>query len=391
MISDNIKCIFVCNEILPQPWGGIGSYTFAMAKALTQLGVEVKVIGLYPRQHKTDFPFETISVPYWENPFPRRAIPNFMDRLRLHQKIKKITKRPGKWIVEWPDYQGYWFKSNSRAVEVNKIHSPYFLQPQPGIPSWETFWESRQLRYLGNWSSVSHYYINWVCQKLMLEKESFISFIPIDTEIFRPNKDSAFHQGLENFQITFCGNDSIRKHPEVLAKAFSLLACKYPSIQLNFAGNCYLREAEVRSYIPEKFQQHVKFKGLLKDFEVAQLLQQSTVFCLPSEHESFGISWVEAMACGIPVVAGKGSCAEEIITSEAGLFVDSDRPEEVASAIEKLLRDSLLRRQMGEMGRKIVMNRYDSLIVGKKVLDWYELLLKQKYPETKKLFNPVRL
>jgi hypothetical protein len=47
MTDRALKCIFVCHEAIPQPSGGIGSYTFTMAKALAQLGVDVTVVGLY--------------------------------------------------------------------------------------------------------------------------------------------------------------------------------------------------------------------------------------------------------------------------------------------------------------------------------------------------------
>jgi glycosyltransferase involved in cell wall biosynthesis len=376
-----IKCIFVCHEAIPQPSGGIGSYTFTMAKALAQLGVEVTIVGLseQPLNRKASFeaPFNTATVPFWDGTFSRRPIPGLIDRLRLYQKIKAITRTPGRWIVEWPDYQGCWLKANKRAIEVHKVHGPYFLQPQPGIPSWETIWEARQIRSLSHWSSVSHYYADWVCRKLVIEKDAFTSYIPIDTDIFKPDPTAAFAIKNNPQQITFCGNENPRKRAETLAKAFAILADKDPEVELVFVGKCQANETELRSYIPREFQDRVLFTGVLNDRQIAHRLQRSTVFCLPSEHESFGIAWVEAMACGIPVVAGTGSCAEEVITTEAGVFVDPDRPDHLATAIEQLLNNPDRCRELGRRGRELVMSRYHSSIVAQQVLNWYESLWTQ--------------
>jgi glycosyltransferase involved in cell wall biosynthesis len=374
MTYRDIKCIFVCHEAIPKPSGGIGSYTFTMAKALAQLGVDVTVVGLYEQTFNVDVPFATATVPFWDGQFSRRPIPGFIDRLRLYQKIKEITQTPGRWIVEWPDYQGCWLKPNKRAIEVHKVHGPYFLQPQPGIPSWETIWEARQIRSLKIWSSVSHYYADWVCHKLAIEKDTFISYIPIDTEIFQPNLVAARAMQNSPPQITFCGNDNPRKRAETLARAFAKLAAQNQLVQLNFVGKCQIKEQELRRYIPSGFQDRVVFTGVLNDRQIAHLLQQSTVFCMPSEHESFGIAWVEAMACGIPVVAGTGSCAEEVITAEAGVFVDPDRPDQLAIALARLLDDPKLCYDMGIRGRELVMSRYHSSIIAQQMLDWYESL-----------------
>jgi glycosyltransferase involved in cell wall biosynthesis len=378
MTYRDIKCIFVCHEAIPNPSGGIGSYTFTMAKALAQLGVDVTIVGLYEQTFDREFtikaPFAAVTVPFWDGKFSRRPLPGLIDRLRLYQKIKAITQTPGRWIVEWPDYQGCWLKPNKRAIEVHKVHGPYFLQPQPGIPSWETIWEARQIRSLETWSSVSHYYADWVCHKLAIEKETFISYIPIDTEIFQPKPAAALAMQHSPQIITFCGNDNPRKRAESLAKAFAQLAAQNQRVQLNFVGKCQTNEQELRSYIPEEFQDRVVFTGVLNDRQIAHLLQRSTVFCLPSEHESFGISWVEAMACGIPVVAGTGSCAEEVITAEAGVFVDPNRPDQLATAIARLLDDPKRCHDMGTRGRELVMSRYHSSIVAQRVLDWYESL-----------------
>jgi glycosyltransferase involved in cell wall biosynthesis len=375
-LSNTIKCIFVCNEILPRPWGGIGSYTVNLASALHKLGIQVFVAGLYEKDYESVYPFQVINIkPRNIKIGERFGVQNLLNRIQLYNKIIKLTKIPGRWVVEWPDYIGLWLKSNPYAIEVNKIHGAFFLQPHPGFPTWDTFWEGRQLQRLGNWSSVSDYYGSWVAERLYLTSHPiFTSYIPIDTDIFKPTISTEIVKP----QIIFCGNANLRKRPETLIAAFIYLADKYVDLSLVFVGNVFFREENLRNLLPSSLQHRVRFTGLLPAPKVAELLNQSTVMCMPSEHESFGIAWVEAMACEVPVVAGRNTCAEEIVTSQAGIFVDPLSPHETAKAIDGLLSNPSKRKKMGQAGRCIVEERYASPIVAQRVLDWYTSLWERK-------------
>ena len=84
------------------------------------------------------------------------------------------------------------------------------------------------------------------------------------------------------------------------------------------------------------------------------------VYVMPSrslpghgEVESFGISYLEAGACGKPVVAGRGGGVEEVVEDEVtGLLVDPLDVNEIAKAIVKVLKNEELARRLGEGGRK---------------------------------------
>lgn len=358
--------------MLPTPYGGIGNYTLNIASALVKLGIDTTVIGLYDCDNSYIFPFRFIKVRPLKLNIEKLDIQGFVHRFQLYKKIRSITRQPGRWVIEWPDYQGLWLKKNPNALEIHKVHGASFLQPNPGIPLWNVLWEGKQFLKLENWSCVSQYYADWVCKKLNVNKECFISYIPINTDIFRPNETSKERE--KKLRITFCGNRSYKKHPESLVKAFIYLSEKYSNLNLSFAGEIYNKEKEIRELLPLSLQSQVEFMGLLKPNKVAELLNLTTVFCLPSEDESFGMAWVEAMACEVPVVVGKGSCAEEIVTFDAGLIVNPHDPKDIATALGKLLSDPNLRKKMGNAGRAIVCQKYDSQIVSKRVLEWYSAL-----------------
>ena len=76
--------------------------------------------------------------------------------------------------------------------------------------------------------------------------------------------------------------------------------------------------------------------------------------------EGFGISLVEASACGLPVVAGRsGGIPEAVRDQETGLLVDAERPEPVRDALARLLRDPALRARLGSAGRRAVEEFYN--------------------------------
>jgi phosphatidylinositol alpha-1,6-mannosyltransferase len=76
--------------------------------------------------------------------------------------------------------------------------------------------------------------------------------------------------------------------------------------------------------------------------------------------EGFGISLVEASACGIPVVAGRsGGIPEVVQDGVTGLLVDAERPDAVTEALRRLLDDADLRRRLGAAGRTAVEGHYN--------------------------------
>ena len=84
-----------------------------------------------------------------------------------------------------------------------------------------------------------------------------------------------------------------------------------------------------------------------------------SVFCLPAEHEPFGLSLVEAMASGLPVVATKNGGPREITNhGEAGLLADPHDPDDLAARLLDLLANSELWREHAENGYRRATSRY---------------------------------
>ncbi len=79
--------------------------------------------------------------------------------------------------------------------------------------------------------------------------------------------------------------------------------------------------------------------GPAGDGELADFYNLADVFVMPSKIEGFGIVFIEALACGRPVIASDGyGCREGLLNGELGLLVNPDNPEDIAEAIIKILK-----------------------------------------------------
>ena len=97
----------------------------------------------------------------------------------------------------------------------------------------------------------------------------------------------------------------------------------------------------------------VRFDGPVASPDVPGWLSQASLFLHASRQESFGMVLVEAMAAGLPIIAGRNSGGATEVAAPAGLLVDVDDPAEVAAALIDLLSDDARRARMTAEGRSV--------------------------------------
>jgi glycosyltransferase involved in cell wall biosynthesis len=104
----------------------------------------------------------------------------------------------------------------------------------------------------------------------------------------------------------------------------------------------------------------VRFVSGISDEELARNYARAEVAVVPSLYEGFSLPAIEAMACGVALVATTGGALPEVVGTdgETGLLVAPDDPGELAVAIGRLLDDDQLRRRLGAAGRERVLGRF---------------------------------
>lgn len=104
----------------------------------------------------------------------------------------------------------------------------------------------------------------------------------------------------------------------------------------------------------------VKCVSGMDDDELAGLYAEAQVAVVPSLYEGFSLPAIEAMACGVPLVATTGGALPEVVgkDGETGLLVTPDDPGALAAAISRLLDDQELAARLGSGGREHVLGRF---------------------------------
>ena len=192
---------------------------------------------------------------------------------------------------------------------------------------------------------------------------SDISVIPfgVDLNEFRTRPvDSIFESG--TFVI-----GTIKALEEIyginyLIEAFSNLKNKYPQKKIKLlivgAGSMETEYKELANKL--NVQNNIVFTGRVQHSEVPKYHNMIDAYVALSKNESFGVSLVEAMACGKPSVVTAVSGFKEIVgDSKCAEFVEVDSSEDAVRGIEKLFLDNELRVTMGQNARKRVELLYD--------------------------------
>lgn len=161
-----------------------------------------------------------------------------------------------------------------------------------------------------------------------------------------------------------------RKNTATLLRAFSRLRQARPDARLRVVGGGPELERLRRLARSLDLDGPVRLEGPVAGLEALQRAYASAdVFCLPSLQEGFGIVFLEAMAAGLPIVAGDAAAVPEVVEDGAtGLLADPRDPDAVAGALDRLLDDRALRRSLGRAGRERV-ERYDWPRVAGRFLD----------------------
>jgi len=149
-----------------------------------------------------------------------------------------------------------------------------------------------------------------------------------------------------------------KKNTKRIIKAFNYLNdnMSHVDYQLVLIGNPGYGYADVKQeIIQSSYKYNIILLDLVSPDDLAYIMNAARVFVFPSLCEGFGLPVLEAMACGVPVVAARGSSLEEV-GGEAGIYVNPDSFEDIAKGVMKVLQAGGLKQEKVIQGLRRVEN-----------------------------------
>lgn len=158
--------------------------------------------------------------------------------------------------------------------------------------------------------------------------------------------------GIDRDYILYTGIYKPRKNHAGLLRAFKHFLTRGTQAQLVIAGPMAEGERELHVLAAGLgIANHVVFTGFVDDADLRALYSAARVYACPSLYEGFGLSVLEAMACGAPVVCSELASLPEV-AGDAALYADACNPEEFGAAMHQMFTGVSLREQLIAAGKK---------------------------------------
>ncbi len=176
----------------------------------------------------------------------------------------------------------------------------------------------------------------------------------VNLSVFHPQKNP-----IKQWDLAFLGRLETMKSVDLFPEVLTRLREVFPELRMVITGEGSYKVKLLSELDRLGVSDLVDYLGVVETERVPELINSSRVFMYPSRKEPFGLSIIEAMACGIPVVTTNVFGPSEIIThGHDGLAVSPDNIEELVDAVQMLLSDSELQIRLGQNARKTVESRF---------------------------------
>ncbi len=362
------------------PKEGIGYYTYNLSKKLIEVGHKVVVItrGSWIKNQREVFEdIEIIRTPF---------IPIYPFYLSLQKLfVSKV------------------FKLLESEIDVVHIHSPlppYIKTTHPviltihtpmlsdnnyiNIKSIYSLLTKISARFVSFPLELKHIkssnIITTVSKSVAQELKEYglkldeVSVIPngVDEKLFYPSK-----KGSENDKkyIMYAGRIDREKGVFDLAESAKTICKQRADISFIIAGNGRDFNKLKRKIKKTGLQNKFILLGQIEKNQMIKLYQNAALFILPSYHEGLPTVLLEAMSCGLPIIATDVRGNRDLISNgENGLLIPPKNPKKMAETIITLLEDQKLIERLSKNARKTIIEKYTWNAIFNKFLKCYESL-----------------
>jgi N-acetyl-alpha-D-glucosaminyl L-malate synthase BshA len=193
----------------------------------------------------------------------------------------------------------------------------------------------------------------------------------VNPKFFNPNlRPTDCENGKGKIIILHLSNLRPVKRPlDVIKIFYHIHKAMGQPVELRIVGEGPLQYEMMSEVEKLGIQEHVHFLGVRSN--IGAVMACSDLLLLPSQQESFGLAALEAMACGVPVIASRvGGLPEVIDDGKSGFLFQVGNTDEAAEKALKILNDQELFRSVRQAGIEVAMQKF----AVNKIIDQYEAL-----------------
>ncbi len=256
------------------------------------------------------------------------------------------------------DYDGYGLDPHHRPPFIASAHAVYGdviqweKEPFRTMVQAQAFFDQVSMQQADYVTIGSTYAKERIVALYGIEPEK-IAVIPhgMSTPSWMPLAEAMPRVANDHPVILSVGKMYPRKRTGILLEAVALLLPKYPTLEVRIVGDGIAWNDSHATADALQLQDHVTWLGHLgDDAAFAREWRQADIFCHPSQQETFGFVYLEAMRFGLPVVAARAGAAPEVIGT-AGRLAEPENPGSLAAEIDFFLRNEKARQTYSVRGR----------------------------------------
>jgi glycosyltransferase involved in cell wall biosynthesis len=174
----------------------------------------------------------------------------------------------------------------------------------------------------------------------------------VNTQQFKPRE--SIEQSDDNIEFIYVGRLSYDKGVNILLESFKDYHKINSKSRLTLIGDGMLK-FQIDDYNENG---SIRWLGSIPHERLPQVLQNSDVFVIPQNIGGLGLSVLEAMSCGLPIITTAIGETTKLLSSDEGVLVEPKKKKAIIDAMQQLADDELLRKSMGEHCRNKILRNY---------------------------------
>lgn len=219
---------------------------------------------------------------------------------------------------------------------------------------------------------VSQKVLDCIQIRLDIQDKGYVVYNGVDTAKFYP----ALKKSEEKYILAVGNLIALKGHDDTIKAFAKLINSGFTDIRLKIAGRGPLEE-ELKRLVEELgVSNYVDFLGYVPYEEIAKLMRNAFLFCLPSWYEALGCVYLEAMASGIPTIGCYDNGIDEVIKDNInGYLVHGKQDYEIYDKIMLLFKQNTYS-VISENSRKTIENQYTWLDSARALNDIYKCVVR---------------